>query len=83
MKAYHYKTDCVSSRAKDIIEMVDNSREVTYETLRKHCEGISTFFGTSPHIKNDWAVRFYKSKFKGKPCYYVDHSAIEYIWTKS
>jgi hypothetical protein len=34
------------------------------------------------HIKDDWAVHFYKSRFLGKTCYYIDHSSIEYIWTK-
>ena len=33
------------------------------------------------HIKDDWAVRFAKSRYKGKPCYFIQHSAIEYVWT--
>lgn len=34
------------------------------------------------HIKDDRNVSFWKSKFRGKPCYYIDHSSIEYIWTR-
>lgn len=34
------------------------------------------------HIKDDWAVGFYKSVYRGVPCYYVQHSGIEYIWIK-
>jgi len=34
------------------------------------------------HIKDDYAVSFCKSKFKGKPCYYIRWSAIEYIFTE-
>jgi len=34
------------------------------------------------HIKDDWAVSFCKSKYKGKPCYYIVHSGIEYIFLK-
>lgn len=32
------------------------------------------------HIKDDYAVSFHKSKYKGKLCYYIYHSGIEYIW---
>ena len=35
------------------------------------------------HIKDDWAVSFWKSRYDGRPCYYVDHSRIEYIFTES
>lgn len=34
------------------------------------------------HIKDDWAVGFWRSEYRGKPCYYITHSGIEYIWTK-
>lgn len=34
------------------------------------------------HIKDDWAVGFYKSVYAGRPCYYISHSAIEYIFTE-
>lgn len=34
------------------------------------------------HIKDDWAVSFWKSKYRGVPCYFITHSGIEYIWTK-
>jgi hypothetical protein len=32
------------------------------------------------HIKDDWAVQFCKSKYSGKPCYFIRHSGIEYIF---
>lgn len=32
------------------------------------------------HIKDDYAVSFHRSKYKGKRCYYIRHSSIEYIW---
>jgi hypothetical protein len=31
-------------------------------------------------MQNDWAVRYHESKYKGKRCIYVWHSAYEYIW---
>jgi len=36
---------------------------------------------TAPlHIKDDWGVGFYKSKYEGQPCVYIQHSGIEYIF---
>ena len=34
------------------------------------------------HLKDDWAVDFCKSEYRGKACYYVIHSGIEYIFTR-
>ena len=34
-------------------------------------------------LKDDYAVRYYKSHWMGKPCYFMDHSAIQYIFVKS
>jgi hypothetical protein len=32
------------------------------------------------HIKDDWAVGFFRSRYRGKRCYYISHSGIEYIF---
>jgi hypothetical protein len=81
-----YTTCCVNSNADDIIEMRDKSREITYKTFIKYvshkelldmfCEGFEW-----KSIKNDYHIRYFKSTFKNHPCYYLKHSAIEYIWT--
>jgi len=34
------------------------------------------------HIKDDWAVGFWKSTYDARPCYYITHSGIEYIFTE-
>lgn len=34
------------------------------------------------HIKDDFAVSFHKSVYRGQPCYYIQHSSIEYIFTE-
>jgi hypothetical protein len=34
------------------------------------------------HIKDDWAVGFYKSVYRGRACYFINHSSIEYIFTR-
>ena len=32
------------------------------------------------HLSNDYAVTFHKGTYDGKPCYYIVHSCIEYIF---
>lgn len=34
------------------------------------------------HIKDDYAVGFWKGVYDGEPCYYITHSAIEYIFAE-
>ncbi len=88
---YYYATNCVSSTAAKIDAMVDRAREVTLRTLARHCPDLAVWcremlyaVGAEKglHLKDDWAVRFFKSRFCGKPCYYIQHSCIEYIWTQ-
>jgi len=86
----HYTTCCVESTGEAIRAMVEKAREISYRTFRKHCEGLDDWaqaMGYFRHpsqgltLKNDWHVTYYKSVFQGKPCYFLVHSAIEYIWT--
>ncbi len=90
MKKYKYLTNCVDSDdGPGIADMVDQAREITWETFR-HRVSVSEVKAKFPlyweinakpaHIKDDWSVRFYSSEYKGKRCYFIDHSAIEYIW---
>lgn len=89
MKKYKYLTNCVNSKCEDITKMVDNAKNITSNTFFKHVDikEISYFFGYSIRskngltIKNDWHIRYFKSKFKGNPCYFLTHSCIEYIYT--
>lgn len=90
---YFYETNCTSSTAKLINDMVDQAREVTYATLARHVGADQLrftfpFYAWGPgtpglRMKNDWAVSYYRSKYRGRLCYYVQHSAIEYIFTRS
>ncbi len=89
MKSYQYLTNCVESTAASIDKMVDAAKEITFETFARNCDytGLARSMGYSVgpekglHIKDDYAVRFYSSKFKGKKCYYIVRSAIEWIFT--
>ncbi len=87
MKKQYY-TNCIGSTAEAINNMIDRAREITYKTFLKHVDWreVSEMFGydLSPKqgltLKNDWHIGYYKSVYKGRPCYYLTHSAIEYIF---
>jgi hypothetical protein len=79
-----------SSPGEQIQNMVDASAPVTYETMRRHCEGLADWLlwkgvvferrGMVRALKeSDW-ITFNKSNYDGIPCYYVDWSGIEFIW---
>ena len=90
MKEYQYITSCVESTAEDITPMVDDAIDITWDTFRKHVPQsflhyLFPFYawkGKGLHIKDDYAVSFHRSKFKGERCYYVRHSAIEYVFVR-
>lgn len=84
-KDYFYETCCVTANGDDITKMVEESKSITWKTLAKHVnleEIESVLPNNNPKLSKDWSVRFYKSKYKGQPCYYIDHSAIEYVFIK-
>ena len=33
-------------------------------------------------LKKDWHVSYHRSTYQGKPCFFMDHSAIEYVFVK-
>lgn len=62
----------------------DEIREVfpTYSYHKEHYNPKTGEIVMSKSIKDDWAVSFWKSSFRKKLCYYIDHSGIEYIFTR-
>jgi len=91
MKRYRFETTCVSSTAEKIDAMTEQARPVTLATLRRHCQGLPEWeramsYATGSqrglHLKDDWAVHFYRSRYDGAHCYYIEHSLIEHIWTR-
>ena len=90
-RCFAYETCCVNSTAELITDMVERAREVTLTTLRRHCAGLVEWekcqlYATGNRrgglrLAKDYAVSFFKSVYNGKPCYFIKHSAIEYIWT--
>jgi len=91
-QGYSYETNCVGSTAHAIQSMIDRARSVTLQTIRRHCAELAEFerrmgYDTGSErgglrLRDDYHVSYFKSVYRGRPCYYVRHSAIEYIWTK-
>ncbi len=88
MKKYRFITDCVSANGESISRMVDQAREVSFETFRRRTDwkpiakALGYAVGSEPglHLGDDALVRFYRSKFEGRPCYFMDWSRIEYVF---
>ena len=85
MTRYAFETTCVNSTAEIILDMVDQAREVTWRTFTGHVplQELRVRFPGSPALERDWHVRFFSSRFAGRRCYFLVHSAIEYVWTEA
>ena len=87
---YFYHTNCIMANGADVLKMVDMATEITYGTIKKHIESkeLANVFPDYKwqhntnflSLKDDWAVSYYRSEYKSKPCYYIEHSSIEYIF---
>lgn len=86
---------CIDFTAEDINELDEANDEKwpdkgnAVELLREHCAGFDQWCETMGYVldpsegltvENDQCLSYGKSWFRGVPCYYVDHSRIEYIW---
>lgn len=70
---------------EEIRKMVERARPVLYATLRRRCAGLAQIerkLGYDRHLamKDDWAVSFHKSKYRGARVFYFDHSRIEHVF---
>lgn len=84
-----YVGNCTHLDGQDVEDMVDQSTEVSAKEFRKNI-GDREYkelekdlgYGAVPslNLESDYATSFYKSKYRGQPCYYLEHSAIEYIF---
>ena len=83
-----YQTNCVNSTEKLISKMVDKAKEIDYKTLlesvtEEQINELFPFYKELPNltIESDYTTSFYKSKYNGKKCVFIEHSRIEYIFT--
>jgi len=84
-----YVGNCVSSTAEDINALTDSAKRITWKTFRKHVPTARDFLkeigavldgATNKDIETtDW-ISFYKGVYRGRPSYFFEWSAIEWIW---
>lgn len=91
MAIFHYALSCVGLRHPDDIDalqtMIDRSRPITYDTFKKHClwQPLALRLGyriqgRGMRLRDDGYVQYRRSKWKGQWCYYLVHSATEYVF---
>ncbi len=91
--AYQFVCNCVGSGdGQAITAMVDRAKDITRatfvravdrESLTEIERGLSYDTGTERgglRMSNDWHVSYHRSTFRGRPCVYFRHSAIEWIF---
>jgi hypothetical protein len=75
----YYIGNCVS--IKDVValnNMIEDATEVAKQTILRRCNLQHEF---KEMLKDKWGVTCCKSKFNNVACYYIEHSAIEYLFT--
>lgn len=88
---YRYKTNCTVARGQDIQEMVDSSESISrhYFVSKVNKDDLAQLerdMGYASHytrgltMAGDWHVSYHRGKFRGRQCYYFNHSSIEYIF---
>jgi hypothetical protein len=92
---YHYLINCVRANGRSIEEMIAVGKQVSWKEfssnvslkdLRYIFGGIYNFNGNKNNglrIQDDYSVSFWKSKFEGQDCYYIDQSRIEYVFVRN
>ena len=78
-----YLGNCTHLEGEVIQEMQDQATEVSWQIIKRRVGGevINQIFPNQcPPLEHDWSVSFYKSRFQGVSCYFIEHSRIEHIF---
>lgn len=75
-------------KVQDLFDLYDAEHKVTFATFARHCDwqptaralGYAVGQQRGLHLHKDRCVSFYRSVWQGKPCYYMDWSAIDHIY---
>jgi hypothetical protein len=92
-EGFQYIGNCTDRHsAPHLQDMMDAARQITYRTFVQAVglDSMRDIFGDYSwgyqrgdlRMKNDPYVTYYRSTFDGRPCYYVRHSGIEYIFSE-
>jgi hypothetical protein len=92
---YKFKISCIDSKPELIEQMVENAREIKYDSLKKfvpvaelmklfpdYLWGKGNVSQSTLKLRNDRHVKFFGSNYDGQKCFYIVHSAIEYVFTE-
>ena len=85
---YVFATTCVDADGDDIQEMARVATQISIHTFAKHVplQEVRNMLGyerrRQPTLAQDWAIGWYRSVYRGCPCYYVRWSGIEHIWIR-
>ena len=82
---YEYIGSCVSLDSEKLFEMVDVAAPVSWGTISNIVgEDVinSVFPNANPPLKDDYAVRFYRSFYGMRLCFFIEHSRIEHVFSK-
>lgn len=84
-------TRCVDQKdPHPLFDMYETAREVTYATFARRTDwkmvakwlGYAVGSKRGLHLRKDYTVRFYRAKWFGQVCYYMDWSRIDHIFLK-
>ncbi|MBG6082986.1 hypothetical protein [Rubrivivax gelatinosus] len=91
---FEFLTTCVevpTEQVDHLFQMMEMARAVSVSTFRRHTNwkpvARSLGYAVGRHAKGlrmeqDYHLGFYRSTWKGAPCYYLDHSRIEHIFVQ-
>ena len=75
---------------QELIDLVDSGRPISRETFKRRTEPEdrrdlerSLGYRSGMKIEQDWHVRYFSGRLKGRRCYYMVHSAIEHVFAKA
>lgn len=87
-----YQTCCVEiplSQVDDLRAMIDSAQDISLATFTRLADwkpwardqGYAVGAERGLHLARDWHVGYRRSTWRGRPCVFAVHSAIEHIFT--
>jgi hypothetical protein len=81
-------TTCVQSTVAKIHALMKQARPIKFDTFARRtnwtpiAQQLGYSVGAEPglHLRDDYCVRFYRSRWEGRRCYVMQWSAIEHVF---
>jgi len=88
MNKFRLLTTCSSAKASDLEEMYATQREVSYKTVlrkigKEHLDEVFPIYKRPAVLSmgRDRYIKYYRCRYKGVPCYNIEWSCIDHIFT--